>query len=57
MAREKGKDTPPARKTVDVSKREAARDAVVRNARGSVPIANGRFVTRRDKSLDKLDKI
>lgn len=47
----------PAADTADASRREAAARAVARNARGSVLIAKGKFVTPQDKSLDKLDRI
>ena len=43
--------------TADAAGREAAAAAVARNARGSVLISKGKFVTPRDKSLDKLDRI
>ena len=46
--------TPP---NPEERRREAAKRAVMRGARGSIQIANGRFVTPKDKSLDKLNKI
>lgn len=58
MGRRKGDAASlPDGKTADASKRKAATATVERSARGSVLLANGRFVTRRDKSLEKLDKI
>ncbi len=38
-------------------RREAVTRTVTRSATGSVQLASGRFVTPKDKSLDKLDKV